>query len=76
VRIVCQDGREVARGLVAYDSVDAQKIAGRKSSDIEALLGYAGRNAMVHRDDLALTSVSAVATAGKRDGFGGLDGTS
>lgn len=58
VRIVCQDGTEVARGLVAYDSGDAQKIAGRKSSDIEALLGYAGRNAMVHRDDMALTSVS------------------
>lgn len=55
VRIVCQDGAEVARGLVAYDSADAQKIAGRKSSDIEALLGYAGRNAMVHRDDMALT---------------------
>lgn len=55
VRIVCLDGSEVARGLVAYDSADAQKIAGRKSSDIEALLGYAGRNAMVHRDDMALT---------------------
>jgi glutamate 5-kinase len=42
---------EVARGLVAYDSTDAQKIAGRKSADIEAILGYAGRNAMVHRAD-------------------------
>lgn len=59
VRIVTLDGVEVARGLVAYDSTDAQKIAGRKSAEIEALLGYTGRNAMVHRDDLALTSMGS-----------------
>ena len=58
VRITTPDGNEVARGLVAYDSVDAQKIAGRKSSEIEAILGYAGRNAMVHRDDMALTGAA------------------
>jgi glutamate 5-kinase len=59
VRVVTLDGVEVARGLVAYDSTDAQKIAGRKSAEIEALLGYTGRNAMVHRDDLALTSMGS-----------------
>jgi glutamate 5-kinase len=64
VRIVTLDGLEVARGLVAYDSADAQKIAGRKSADIEAILGYAGRNAMVHRDDMALTGAGVVASAG------------
>lgn len=64
VRIVTLDGVEVARGLVAYDSADAQKIAGRKSAEIEAILGYAGRNAMVHRDDMALTSTGAVGSAG------------
>ncbi len=58
VRIVTLEGDEVARGLVAYDSADARKIAGRKSADIEGILGYAGRNAMVHRDDLALTGAS------------------
>ena len=61
VRIVMMDGTEVARGLVAYDSTDAQKIAGRKSSEIEAILGYSGRNAMVHRDDMALTGAGSVA---------------
>lgn len=61
VRIVTIDGVEVARGLVAYDSADAQKIAGRKSSEIEAILGYSGRNAMVHRDDMALTRAGSVA---------------
>ncbi|MEM6713021.1 MAG: glutamate 5-kinase [Pseudomonadota bacterium] len=59
VRIVTASGEELARGLVAYDSVDAQKIVGRKSADIEAILGYAGRNAMVHRDDMALTTLSS-----------------
>lgn len=76
VRIVCLDGSEVARGLVAYDSADAQKIAGRKSSDIEALLGYAGRNAMVHRDDMALTAVMAGSAEIQDDTFGDVDGTS
>lgn len=76
VRIVCLDGSEVARGLVAYDSADAQKIAGRKSSDIEALLGYAGRNAMVHRDDMALTAVMAGSAEVQDDTFGDVDGTS
>ncbi len=61
VRIVTINGTEVARGLVAYDSTDAQKIAGRKSSEIEAILGYSGRNAMVHRDDMALTGAGSVA---------------
>ncbi len=47
-------GRVVARGLVAYSSGDVQRIMGRQSSDIEQLLGYRGRAAVVHRDDLVL----------------------
>jgi glutamate 5-kinase len=46
--------REVARGLVAYDAADAERIAGRNTKEIETILGYAGRAAMVHRDDMAL----------------------
>ncbi|MGE4221550.1 MAG: glutamate 5-kinase [Alphaproteobacteria bacterium] len=49
------EGREIARGLIAYSSEDAERIAGHKSGDIEALLGYRGRDEMVHRDDLVLT---------------------
>ncbi|HKD23611.1 MAG TPA: glutamate 5-kinase [Rhizomicrobium sp.] len=48
------EGREIARGLVAYDAADAARIAGRKSAEIETLLGYRGRDEMIHRDDLAL----------------------
>ena len=48
------DGREVARGLSAYASDDARRIIGRKSRDIEAILGYRGRDEMIHRDDLVV----------------------
>jgi glutamate 5-kinase len=47
-------GAEIARGLVAYQSSEAQLIAGRRSSDIEALLGYVGREEIIHRDDLVV----------------------
>jgi glutamate 5-kinase len=50
-----RDGRELARGLSAYSSGDAQAIAGHKSGEIETLLGYRGRDEMIHRDDLVVT---------------------
>ena len=49
------EGREIARGLTAYSAADARIIIGHKSRDIEALLGYRGREELVHRDDLVLT---------------------
>jgi glutamate 5-kinase len=48
------DGREIARGLSAYSSTDAERVCGRRSSEIEELLGYRGRDEMIHRDDLVL----------------------
>jgi glutamate 5-kinase len=56
VAIIGPAGREIARGLVSYDADDARRIAGRKSAEIEAILGYAGRAAMVHRDDMVMTA--------------------
>jgi len=52
------EGREVARGLAAYGASDAERIAGKRSLEIEAILGYRGRDEMIHRDDLALTGLS------------------
>ncbi|MEO4045073.1 glutamate 5-kinase [Hoeflea sp. CAU 1731] len=49
------EGREIARGLSAYGAEEATRIAGRKSSEIIEILGYAGRTAMIHRDDMVLT---------------------
>jgi glutamate 5-kinase len=54
VRIRGPDGAEVGRGLVAYDADDAAKIRGRSSADILSILGFDGRAAMVHRDDLVM----------------------
>jgi glutamate 5-kinase len=53
-----QQGRELARGLVAYRVEDAERIAGKRSAEIEAILGYRGRDEMIHRDDLALTAAA------------------
>ncbi|MDE2133497.1 MAG: glutamate 5-kinase [Alphaproteobacteria bacterium] len=52
------DGREIARGLAAYGAGDAERIAGKRSLEIEAILGYRGRDEMIHRDDLALTGLT------------------
>jgi glutamate 5-kinase len=50
-----REGREIARGLTAYNASDAERIAGKRTVEIEAILGYRGRDEMIHRDDLALT---------------------
>ena len=50
------EGREVARGLIAYGAADAERIAGKRSLEIEAILGYRGRDEIIHRDDLTLTA--------------------
>jgi glutamate 5-kinase len=47
-------GRRIGSGLCAYSDADARLIAGHKSREIEALLGYRGRDEMIHRDDLVL----------------------
>ena len=51
---VAPDGREVARGLVNYSALEAQKIIGRPSDEIERLLGYVDEPELVHRDNLIL----------------------
>jgi glutamate 5-kinase len=56
VAILSLDGREIARGLAGYDAQEARQIAGRKSIEIGPILGYPGRSAMVHRDDLVMTA--------------------
>jgi len=49
------DGRELGRGLIAYAREDAARIIGRKSGEIVAILGHAGRTELVHRDDMVLS---------------------
>jgi glutamate 5-kinase len=56
VSVLAADGSEVARGIIAYSESDAARIMGRKSSEIAELLGFRGRDEMIHRDDLVLLS--------------------
>jgi glutamate 5-kinase len=55
VAVLSPEGLEIARGLVAYDAADAVRIAGLKTAEIEVVLGYQARSAMVHRDDLVVS---------------------
>ena len=55
VLVLDAEGREIARGLAAYGAADAERIAGKRSLEIESILGYRGRDEIIHRDDLALT---------------------
>jgi glutamate 5-kinase len=48
------DGEALARGLSAYASEDATRIAGHRSDKIEAILGWRGRDEIIHRDDLVV----------------------
>jgi glutamate 5-kinase len=48
-------GAEAGRGLSAYSSTDIGRIAGHKSDEIAGILGYRGRDVIIHRDDLVVT---------------------
>ncbi len=54
VSVIAPDGTEVARGIAAYSDSDAARIMGRKSGEIEAVLGFRGREELIHRDDLVI----------------------
>ncbi|MEL7449342.1 MAG: glutamate 5-kinase [Pseudomonadota bacterium] len=54
VMIVDTEGTTIGRGLCAYSRGDAARIAGRHSDSIAEVLGFLGREEMIHRDDLVL----------------------
>ena len=54
VAIVDPAGTVLGKGLVRYTAVEARAIAGHRSGEIEAILGYQGRAALVHRDDMVI----------------------
>ena len=55
VIIRTRSGSEAGRGLSAYSSADIRLIAGYKSDEIAGILGYRGRDEIIHRDDLVVT---------------------
>ncbi len=54
VEVLGPDGRKLARGLAAYGSEDMARIVGHQSGEIAAILGWRGRDEVIHRDDLLL----------------------
>ena len=54
VEIKDENGQTIARGLSEYGAMDCARIIGRRSSELETLLGYAPRSAVVHRNQMVL----------------------
>ncbi|HEY8520439.1 MAG TPA: glutamate 5-kinase [Gammaproteobacteria bacterium] len=54
VRVQTTAGVELARGLIAYSAEESRAIAGSRSESIAEVLGYRGRDEIIHRDDLVL----------------------
>ncbi len=59
VEICSADGRVLAIGVTAYNSRDIARIAGCQSDEVAARLGWQGRPAVIHRNDLVLSKVGA-----------------
>ena len=57
VRLIAPGGEEIGRGLTAYAAADAVRIIGHKSREIETILGYRGRDEIIHRDDLVMAEI-------------------
>ena len=55
VRCLDAGGQEIARGLCNYSAVEARKLRGRASTDIESILGFGGDEELIHRDNLITT---------------------
>jgi glutamate 5-kinase len=54
VSVLDDSGHEFARGLCSYSSEDVEKIRGKRTSDIAAVLGYKYLDEVIHRDDLVV----------------------
>ena len=54
VRVLDPSGREIARGLVNYSCTDVERILGKRSDQIESILGFAYGDEVIHRDNMVL----------------------
>ncbi len=54
VACISDEGEEIARGLANYNAIEAAKICGRSSAEIESILGYIDEPELIHRDNLVL----------------------
>lgn len=57
VQIKTLSGKKIGMGLSAYSSIDAAKIIGKPSHEIEKILGFVGREELIHRNDMVLEAL-------------------
>jgi glutamate 5-kinase len=57
VSVLGAEGEEFARGLVNYSAEEVERIKGRRSTEIEGVLGYKHSDEVIHRDNLVLLEV-------------------
>ena len=56
VSCVGSDGTEIARGLVNYNSDEAERIKGQSTESISEILGYREDDELIHRDNLVVST--------------------
>ncbi len=54
ISIINNNGKEIARGLVNYDSKESRQLKGETSEKFESILGYVDEAELIHRDNLVL----------------------
>ncbi len=54
VNIINADGKILGKGIISYDIEDTKRIIGKKSAEIEQILGFKRRDVLIHRDDMVL----------------------
>ena len=54
IGVLSSNGDLIAKGVTAYSSAEINRVIGRRSEEVEQILGYRGRPAIVHRDDMVI----------------------
>ena len=57
ISIINLKKQKIGIGVIAYDSQDSKKIIGKNSKDIKNILGYEGRDELIHKDDLVIMNI-------------------
>ena len=55
IEIIDYDGKKLGKGISYYDAHEVEMIKGKKSTFIKKILGYEGREEIIHRDYLYLS---------------------
>ena len=57
ISVINEKNEKIGIGVIAYDAYEAKKIIGKNSRDIKYILGYEGRDELIHKDDLVKINI-------------------